>query len=128
MMSCGVMDAASPRRRPRERAIMEMAKVHASAVVWIEVVVSKIGGNHVRSGVWRSRSAAGESFQKMVGMEACTQPRLCAKVIAAKYVRTVDPATPRGRSVSKNLWTTIRSVLASGKVRVLSLMVLSLAI
>ena len=113
MMSCGVMDAASPRRRPRERAIMEMAKVLASAAVLIVVVVSKFGGNHVRPGVWRSRSAAGESFHQMAGMGACIQPRLCAKVMAAKYVRTVDPATPRGRSVSKNLWTTIRSVLAS---------------
>ena len=102
----GRIEAASPKRRPRESAIIVIANVQQSSDVLGKVDRRSEVSNHVRTGSPRRRSAAGDSFHQMVGRVQWIQPMSEANLMAAKYVRTVEPASPRGKSVARNVWTT----------------------
>lgn len=111
-MSQWRMEAASPKRKPRDSATMVRARMEVSAGEETTSCVRCLGWNQVRAGIVRSLSAAGESFHQMVGTGTVVQPMSLAILMADRVVRTVDPAHPFERSVARYLSTRILSETA----------------
>lgn len=109
-MSQGRMEAASPKRRPRDSAIMERARRVVSARVVVVSDTRYFGWNQVRTGNDRRRSAAGDSFHQIGTTWTVVQPMSQASLMAERVVRTVEPAQPFATSVARYRSTKTLSV------------------
>ena len=83
-MSQERMEAASPKRSPRDKATMVMSRKTASEEHANLTICNLAGGNQILFGVFRSLSAASESFHQTGGTGALIQPMLVAKTTAKR--------------------------------------------
>ena len=83
-MSQERIEAASPKRSPRDKATMVMPRKTASEVRANLSICNLAGGHQILFGAFRSLSAAGEIFHQIGGIGALIQPMLVAKATAER--------------------------------------------